>query len=202
MLRRVVVGFVFAGMFGCGQVQSVVDSGVVVDAGTSAADAGSSNDAGSKVDAGASADAGPTSCTGACAVTDLVATFHGVMGQFDRAQHGVEGDAGLYIEAHFGGDPACPTASSPTPDRTLVISGLRADFDGGVQTRDDGLRVTLLDFKGNLSSSPFDKAFAARATTRWMNRGTLVSFTLEADFDGGTVRGGFSAPHCASLDGP
>jgi hypothetical protein len=183
------MGFVFAGVLACGQPQPAVDAGVVADAG-------------GNVDAGSPTDAGAPSCTGACAVTDLVATFHGVMGQFDRAQHGIEGDAGVYIEAHFGGDPSCPTASSPTPDRTLVISGLRADFDGGVQTRADGLRVTLLDFKGTLSPSPFDKAVAARATVRWLDRGTLVSFTLEADFDGGTVRGGFSAPHCASLDGP
>jgi hypothetical protein len=162
-----------------------------VDAGNVAADAG--------VDAGLPPDAG---CTGACTVTDLGVTFQGHTGGFTRAQHGLEGDAGLYIEAYFGGDPACPDANSPTPDRTLIISGLLAAGDGGAQTEADGVHVTLLDFTGALSSHPFDRATRVRATPRFLAPGELVSFTLEASFDGGTVSGGFAAPHCASLDGP
>lgn len=151
-----------------------------------------------EVDAGL-VDAG-ADCTGACATTDLSITFHGVTAGFDRAQHGVEPDGGLYVEAYFGGDPACPDPASPTPDRTLIIAGLRAV--SGPQTYADGVRVTLLDFVGNLSSSPFDRAVSAQATLRYSAPGTLVSFTLDASFDGGTVTGGVAAAHCASLDGP
>ncbi len=159
-------------------------------------------DGGSPSDAGGT-DAGPSDagCGGACAVTALQLVLRGQQGAFDRAQHGVEGADGLYVEAHFGGDPACPTASSPTPARTLVIAGLRVG-DGGVRTEADGLRVTLLDFQGSVSSLPFERATSARATPRFVDRGGLVSFTLEATFDGGTLQGGFAAPHCASLDGP
>jgi hypothetical protein len=32
--------------------------------------------------------------------------------------------------------------------------------------------------------------------------GATVRFTLEATFPDGGVTGAFSAPHCASLDGP
>lgn len=123
-------------------------------------------------------------------------------GSFDRAQHGVEANGALYVEAHFGGDPACPTQSSPTPDRTLIIAGLRAVPDGGSLTFADGVRVTLLDFTGALTSEPLLRAVAVRATPVEVAPGTRVSFTLEATFDGGVLTGRFSAPHCTSLDGP
>lgn len=178
-----------AGLPDAGTVDAGTDAGTM-DAG----DVDGGDDAGA-MDAGAD-------CTGACAVTDLSITFHGVTAGFDRAQHGVEPDGGLYVEAYFGGDPACPGPSSPTPDRTLVIAGLHAMPDGGVQTMADGLRVTFLDFAGTLSSSPFDRAVAAQATVRASAPGALVSFTLDAAFDGGAVTGGFAAAHCASLDGP
>lgn len=123
-------------------------------------------------------------------------------GGFDRAQHGLEPDGGLYVEAYFGGDPACPTQTSPTPDRTLIIAGLHLVPDGGVLTQQDGVRVTLLDFSGALTSAPVVRALTIRATPREVDPGVRVSFTLEATFDGGLLQGTFSAEHCASLDGP
>lgn len=161
-------------------------------------------DAGGAVDAGAPPEAGPVDagCTDDCARTALTARFGSRTAAFDRAQHGLEPDGGLYVEAHFGGDPACPTASTPTPDRTLVVSGLRLRPDGGALTEADGLRVTLLDFSGAVTSAPFVRAAAARATPRFVAPGALVSFTLEATFEAGTVTGGLAASHCASLDGP
>jgi hypothetical protein len=161
-------------------VVPVVDAGVGMDAGV---DAG--------VDAGAM-DAGDP----------LVVTLGTRSGEFDRAQHGLQPDAGLYIEASFGGDPACPTQTSPTPDRTLIIAGLHAMPDGGVISYADGLRVTLLDFNGALTTLPFVRATSARATPLSVTPGTLAVFAIEATFDGGTLRGRFSAAHCASLDGP
>jgi hypothetical protein len=125
------------------------------------------------------------------------------MATFDRAQHGVEGDGGVvYIEAHFGGDPACPDQNSPTPARTLIIANLRADSDGGAQRYDAGLRVTLLDFNGVLTTAPFLRAFDATAIPRSVSPGVSVSYDLVAAFDGGVISGQFVAPHCASLNGP
>jgi hypothetical protein len=132
----------------------------------------------------------------------LVMTVGRQTGSFTRAQHGLEPGGGLYLEAYFGGDPACPTQTSPTPDRTLIISGLQPLTDGGVLTEADGVRVTLLDFTGALTSAPSLRASTVRATARAMNPGTSVSFALEATFDGGTLTGSFTAAHCASLDGP
>lgn len=153
------------------------------------------------VDGGATMDAGVDAGT-VDAGDLLVATIGSRTGAFDRAQHGIEPDGGLYVEAYFGGDPACPTQTSPSPDRTLIIAGLHLVPDGGALTSADGLRVTLLDFSGALTSAPFVRAITARATPRSVVPGTLVAFTLEATFDGGTAQGSFSAPHCASLDGP
>lgn len=205
MRRHLGLVFLAGALFACQPATTDTDGGLADAGGTDAGvpDAGAM-DAGLVDDAGAP-DAGDTdagACTGACASTDLSATFHGVTAGFDRAQHGVEPDGGLYVEAYFGGDPACPGPSSPTPDRTLIISGLHAMADGGAQTTADGLRVTLLDFVGNLSSNPLDRAVSAQATLRYAQPGVLVSFTVEASFDGGTVTGGFAAAHCDSLDGP
>lgn len=184
------------------------------DAGAGLADAGGVDagglDAGG-LDAGGSdaggLDAGPVDagshdagCAADCATTDLLVRFGARTATFERAQHGVEADGRLYVEAHAGGDPACPTMTSPTPLRTLVIAGLRVLPDGGASTFADGLRVTLLDFGGAVTTAPLERAHDARATARWVEPGRLVSFQLSATFDGGTLSGGFSAPHCASLD--
>jgi hypothetical protein len=153
-------------------------------------------DAGTPVDAGV-VDAGTTTTT-----TTLTMSVGNKTGPFTRAQHGLEPAGGLYVEAHFGGAPACPTQTSPTPDRTLIISGLQPLTDGGVMTEADGVRVTLLDFTGALTTLPALKATTVRATAREMNPGVRVAFALEATFDGGTLTGTFSAEHCTSLDGP
>ncbi len=128
----------------------------------------------------------------------LTARFGSATGAFDRAQHGTSGTDRVYIEAHFGGDPACPTMASPTPRRTLVISGLRATT--AVQTRADGVSATLLDFAGELTSAPLLRATAVTVTPRTVDRGVSVSVEFSATFEGGTVTGTFTAPHCASLD--
>lgn len=179
----------FVVMCGCGSI-ACQPAPVEVDAG---ADAGT-------LDAGVP-DAGLPDA-GQSASTLLTATLGTRTATFTRAQHGLEPTGLLYVEAHFGGDPACPTQNSPTPDRTLVISGLNPMHDGGVQSYADGVRVTLLDFTGALTQAPFVRAASVRATPGAVNAGTEVTFALEAGFDGGTLSGSFTAPHCASLDGP
>lgn len=165
-------------------------------------------DAGQNVDAGQSADAGPQDAGSPDASTPfddggtrLLGVVGSRRGPFERAQHGVELDGGLYVEAHFGGDPACPDMNSPTPSRTVIIAGLQALTDGGVVTYADGLRVTLLDFNGTLTTEPFVRSTTTRATLVEVQPGVSLQFTVEASFDGGSITGRVVAPHCGSLDG-
>jgi hypothetical protein len=152
--------------------------------------------------ADAGGDAAIPGCEGVCATTLLHSMFGSNTGDFDRAQHGTSGTDGIYVEAHYGGDPACPDMSSPSPDRTLVINGLRAGPVGSVQTEADGVTASLLDFTGQLTSSPVVHATSIRATARYVARGESVSYSIEATFSEGTIVGGLFAPHCASLDAP
>jgi hypothetical protein len=149
-------------------------------------------------DASVTSDAG--TCAGPCATTTLTGAFGAARAGFDRAQHGRSGVDGVYIEAHFGGSPACPSMTSPTPDRTLVLAGVRATADGRPQTFADGVRATLLDFRGVLTSAPLVRATAVTVTPRFVDRGVAVSYDVTATFAGGTITGGIFAPHCPSMD--
>jgi hypothetical protein len=154
-------------------------------------------DAGTSADASAPRDGG--ACEG-CDITALTAVFGARTAGFDRAQHGRAGTDGVHVEAHFGGRPECPSMTSPTPDRTLVLSGVRASADLRPQTYADGVRATLLDFRGVLVSAPLLRATAVTVTPRAIDRGSRVTLDLSATFEGGTLRGTIVAPHCPSLD--
>ncbi|MFO0557708.1 MAG: hypothetical protein U0269_06785 [Polyangiales bacterium] len=154
-------------------------------------------EAGAPTDASITTDAG--SCSGACATTMLTATFGANSGPFDRAQHGVEPSGNVYIEAHFGGSPLCPTMTSPTPDRTLVIANVMPTM--AEQTYATGVRATLLDFRSTFTTTLPLRATDVRITPRFVSPGAAVSYTFSATFAGGTISGSFFAPHCASLDG-
>ncbi len=130
--------------------------------------------------------------------TALSAMFGSRRATFERAQHGNVGADRLLVEAHFGGDPACPTASSPTPRRTLAIRGIRATSDTAPQT--DGLTATLFDFGGDLTSAPLLRASAVRVTPRAYLRNGSVSLAVTVTFAEGTIMGDLVAPHCDSLD--
>ncbi len=130
--------------------------------------------------------------------TALAAMFGSRRATFERAQHGNVGADRLLVEAHFGGDPACPTASSPTPRRTLTIRGIRATSDATPQT--DGITATLFDFGGDLTSAPLLRAMAAEVTPRAYLRDGSVSLTVTVTFAEGTITGDLVAPHCGSLD--
>ncbi len=189
------------------------DAGGVADAGLAdagVADAGVA-DAG-VADAG-SADAG--SCTGPCRLMTVQARFGAVEAPFTRAQFGLTSPAqggipewGLHVELHAGGDVACPTQSSPTPDRTVVLAGLKLPLDAGqLYGADAGLKSTLLDFKGALVSVPFLRARetsvlagASRACDTCASGEMYLSFELDARFDAGTITGHVYAEHCPSLD--
>jgi hypothetical protein len=137
-------------------------------------------------------------CTGSCASTALDGVFGPNRGPFDRAQHGLTTTGDVRIEAHLGGDPACPTETSPTPDRTLILAGIAPTL--AVQTEADGVRATLLDFRNILIENPLARAQRVRVTPIAVSPGAAVAYTIEATFAEGTITGRVYAPHCASLD--
>ncbi len=156
-------------------------------------------EAGAPRDASVTTEAG--TCSGACETTALTGTFGMRTAMFDRAQHGIAGTDGIYIEAHFGGSPECPSMTSPTPDRTLVIANVRDTGDMRAQTYADGVRATLLDFRSTFTMTLPLRATDVRVTPRFVSRGTAVSYEFTATFPGGTITGTLFAPRCTSLDG-
>ncbi len=162
-------------------------------------------DAGLEASAQDSAEAGP-SCTGDCAVTSLQAQYGTVKASFGRAQFGHDLQGGrvtsLTVEAHAGGSPECPKEDSPTPDRTLVVSGIPVGSQGRTLTFADGVRATLLDFKTVLTKKPLDRATSITLKVIALD-GDLprtVAFDLEATFEEGTIKGHAYATHCTSMD--
>jgi hypothetical protein len=148
----------------------------------------------------------PAACEGPCKVTTGVASFGGKEVSFDRAQFGLDGDAGslLRVEAHVGGDPACPTQASPTPDQTLIVAGMPRGAPGKALTKADGVTATLIDFKGGLlSSAKPESATDLLLTVRAQDPAASpqwVGFEIQATFPTGAVKAYFYAARCASLD--
>jgi hypothetical protein len=157
-------------------------------------------------------------CSGSCAQQSLVATFGAAVEPFERSVYGLDqdakGKAGIYLEAMHGGFSGCPEQSSPTPDRTLILSGLPLPTVGATVSKSDGLVVTLLDYKGTLlQGEPLSKATASKVTftaaevcvscvgqTPPSHPAGFVALELEATFDEGTVKGHLYARHCDSLE--
>jgi hypothetical protein len=163
----------------------------------------------------------PSTCGGDCAALELTAIFGATSRGFDRAFFGLtapdrttSGAWEIHLEATAGGADGCPTQSSPTPDRTLVVAALLVPPappeppPGPVAPT-----VSLLDFEGALlPDSPV--ATASRATASWVaadpcvacaegesdRADRFVAFELSATFADGSVAGHVFASHCASLD--
>lgn len=125
------------------------------------------------------------------------ARFGATVAPFDRAFYGAS-EGTLYIEVHAGGSAECPTMTSPTPDRTLVIAGLPSPFTSP-RSYADGVRASLLDFKGTITKEPILRATAVTATPRGSGA-TFVALDLDATYPGGSIAGYVYATHCASMD--
>ncbi|HSO39459.1 MAG TPA: hypothetical protein VLT33_43325, partial [Labilithrix sp.] len=144
-------------------------------------------------------------CEGACKTTSLVASFGGLTRPLDRAQFGTQqGDAGaqLHVESHSGGLPACPTAQSPTPTYTLIVSSIPRGAAGGAASAKDGVTSAFFDFKGDLSLPPLTKATSVSVTGLVEDTATppaWSAFDVTATFKEGTVTGHVYAAYCASL---
>jgi hypothetical protein len=154
---------------------------------------------------GVHADAASSSCAGACTTMTLAADFGGQKRALVRAQFGTQaGDAGaeLHLEAHAGGDPACPTQTSPSPDYTLVLTGVPRGAAGRTLTQADGLSAAFLDFKGDLGLPPVTKATQLSVTVVAEDPETpaaWVALDVSATFSQGTIAGHVYAGYCASL---
>lgn len=203
-MQRWACGMVLAAVAWMGCTNAAQSNG----SSSTSSSSGGSPDAAMAVDV----DAGVPGCDGSpCdTVTNLTATFGGNTITLSRAQVGLEpSDAGLlfYLEAHAGGDPACPTMDSPTPDQTLVLAGIPVRPAGTVLTKADGLGGALLDFTGMFLTDPRPaRAVDVELTVRQQNTSpssnAFLSFDLVAHFDGGIIQGRGNALHCDSLDSP
>jgi hypothetical protein len=136
--------------------------------------------------------------------TTLESSMGGVVRTLVRAQFGSDrSDAGatIYLEAHLGGDPACPTETSPVPDYTLVVANIPRGAPGQKFTLEDGVAVTYFDFKGDQirGDVPLRKAAAATVTIVEIDGDTSVEIEVDATFAEGTVKGRAYATYCESL---
>lgn len=171
-------------------------------------DAGAIDSAAPPVDG--SSDAATSDAPPGPSDTALEANINGVKRPLDRAQFGTEqDDAGaerFYIEAHAGGDPACPdpdAGSGTSPERTLVLSGVPRAAVGKTFTKADGVAAAYFDFVGDqLTGSPLTKATAVTATIVAVDAAQSPKFVevdVDATFAEGTVKGRIHAEYCASM---
>jgi len=156
----------------------------------------------------ATTDAPATACEGACKTTSLVGDFGGKKRTLVRAQFGTQpGDAGaeLHTESHLGGDPACPTMSSPSPDYTLIVTAIPRGAAGRKLSQNDGIKSVFFDFKGDLglaAPSGISKSLSVNITVVAEDPATppaWVAVDVTAGFTEGTVAGHLYAEYCQSL---
>lgn len=153
-------------------------------------------------------DAPAGACEGACKTTTLVADFGGKKRTLTRAQFGTQpGDAGLelHTESYLGGDPACPSMTSPTTDYTLIVSSIPRGVAGSKLTERDGVTSAFFDFKSDLglaSPTGVSKAISVNITIVAEDTATppaWVAIDVIAGFTEGDVRGHMYAAYCPSL---
>lgn len=144
-----------------------------------------------------------TTCTGGCRATTLTATFGGDTRMLDRAIYGIT-TAGatrtLHVEAHRGGDPGCPTQSSPTPEYTVILGQVPIPTSSEPTTSP----ASLLDFTGDLLDGPLGDAatdvIVAPVAADPTASPPFVALDVSLTFAAGAISGHLFATHCASLD--
>lgn len=171
-------------------------------------------------DAAVDASADASSCEGACKTTTLAVSKGSLSKPIERAQYGLvppaassTGDWAIRFELHAGGEAACPTQSSPTPDRTIVIAGV--PHDATKLSLSDGMSVSLFDFDASFTSEPLVRATSATIEVGARSLCTecfepktsgplprYVAFDLAAAFGDVHLEGHGFAEHCDTLDDP
>lgn len=188
-------------------------SGTASSSGTTSSSSSASSTSSSSGGADAEADAADANvaCEGACKITALTATFNGKSATLDRAQHGFsKTDVGetFHVEAHKGGDPACPMMNSPTPNHTLIVTSIpKTAAPGTVLTEANNVRATFLDFTNTLLPStgePIARATSVKVTVVAVDTASppkFVAFDLDATYpNAGSVKGHVYTQYCTSLD--
>jgi hypothetical protein len=185
------------------------DAAVADDTSTSTGDGGSGADTSTKTDAGGG---GFTSCDAACKTMAIAAHVNSKTFPFERAQFGMSmNEAGvktIHVELHSGGSPLCPSQTSPNTDRTIVLAGVVVPIDTTPSTEANNVKLSVLDFKGDMyPSDPIVRAtavkvtpIAASALTAPPGGERFVALSIEATVKGGDVKGTMYATHCDSLD--
>lgn len=198
-------------------VEVELDGSLETDVAVPAEDAGldaSTPDA-STPDASTTNDVG-LDCRGPCLELDLLAEVGSASAMLDHAIYGLtapeqSGSGGweVHVEVHAGGVDGCPGQNSPTPDQTLIVTGIVWPLETAPFREQDGLIVTLLDFAGTLtnelplrSTGESLDAFVARVCTDCAGDDPtgFVAFDLVAPVADGEISGHVYATHCASLD--
>jgi hypothetical protein len=138
--------------------------------------------------------------------TNAVVSMGGVTRTLERAQFGLDADGTLHIEAHEGGDPKCPDQTSPSPKRTLIITGVKHAAPSTKESKADGVNASFLDFVGDQlpEGTPFSKATAITveivAIKGPPGSETEVELEVDATFAEGTIKGRVFAELCQSLN--
>lgn len=194
-----------------------------VDGGSRADVAPDPPDAAERVDSGAidagpdlEADAGGGACVGACRAIDLAVTLGGTTVAAERAFYGLtspamgaSGEWELHVEAYRGGSAGCPGMDSPTPDQTVILTGIPLRPAPVTLTEGDGIAVSLLDFEGALTmdiATPASGEEVSLAAYTVCQNCTgddpegWLALDVRAPLEGGDITGHVFATHCASLD--
>lgn len=153
-------------------------------------------------------DGASSTCEGACKTTSLVVDIGGKKRTLVRAQFGTQtGDGGaqLHTESHLGGQAGCPSASSPSPDYTLIVTSVPRGAAGKKLSDRDGVASAFFDFKGDLglaAPSGITKALGVTVTIVGEDPATppaWVALDVVAAFTEGEVKGHLYAEYCGSL---
>jgi len=183
-------------------------SGPTADSGASSSSGGSSS--GDDGDASGSDSSSTADAPAPTGETDALATIGGISHTLERAQFGTEtDDAGkprAHVEAHLGGDPACPSsdpdaAAGAQAQYTLVVSNVPRGAVGETFTKAaDGVTGAYFDFVGDQLTGPKPLTQATVVKVTIVATSPLkFEFDVEATFPEGTVKGRIAAEYCDSL---
>ena len=163
----------------------------------------------------------PTTCDAACREPTLSARFGAQRSSLGVAFYGLSapsttdsGQLELYLEAAEGGAPGCPAQDSPTPKRTLILSGLTLPLSPAALTQERGVRLKLIDYEGSLLggdlfADPIQVTvtpLAARLCVECLGQPApsspdgFIALELKATFAQGQLEGRLYATHCDSMD--
>ena len=139
-------------------------------------------------------------CTGPCKTTALTAALAATR-SLDKAYYGINASGTLHVEAYRNAPAGCPTASSPSPDYTLILGSVPVPTDTTPSTSPGN----ILDFKGDLLNGPLGAAATAVTITPVAAKAVttptgFVALDLSLTFAAGTVIGHLYATHCTSID--